>query len=258
MKKLDVILRTCSTQSISRLNRICGDDRELMLVKCITSLINSINSANFSINLTVLDDHSSSSFLTLLESILSKCNKTYSLVSLEERGQNSSAYYQFLEAAQGEDLVYTVEDDYLHEPNAISNMLTAYNYLSKRFGKVVLSPYDDPLRYNGFNEEQTLLLHDGARYWRQTSKTTYTLFASSSLFRDNFQVFKTLALNYPRVLEDDTINNLYKTFLKDTGFYWVFNPIPSIAYHLSAATPLTINTGHLTWQDLWNLIKERT
>lgn len=255
MKKLDIILRTCSDSKLetsSQFQRICGTNRIEMLLKCIPSLINAVNNCNFNIELHILDDHSTDEFLHQLKIMLQRCNKKSTLIHLDQSGFNNSAYQQFLLAAQCEDLVYCVEDDYLHEPAALANLLSAYNYLHTRFSNVALFPYDDPLRYAEKSEEQTILLFDGNRYWRQVTKTTNTIFSSASLFREHFQTFKNLALNYPQVMEDHTINCLYKNFETNNGFYWAFNPIPSIAYHMSAAYPKAIKTGQISWQDLWH------
>lgn len=261
MRRLDIILRTCSNSIIEtslknerNYQRISGADRKILLYNCLISLIQTINNSNFNIYLTILDDNSSKDFLTKINILLEKCNKPYSIQNLKTRGFNNSAYQQFLAASQCKDLVYMVEDDYLHEVNAINNLLNAYFHLENRFkDKIVLSPFDCPFRYEEGKEELTTLLHDGTRYWRTTSYTTCTIFSKASLFKDNFEVFKDLALNYPKINEADTINKLYKKNLaqKDAK-YKLFSPIPSIAYHLAYQNPAEINTEHLSWKHIWN------
>lgn len=255
MKKLDIILRTCNNSKLQQTEytRFCGVDREEMIFRCLLSLINTINNTDFDIKLTVLDDDSDDKFVSKLQRTLINCIKDHELIRLEKTGFNNSAYEQFLLASQCEDLVYTVEDDYLHEENALTNLLNAYAYLSSRNNSpVVLHPFDCPFRYEPLKEEPTYLFHDGTRYWRQVTHTTNTIFTESKVFKEHFFVFKTLALQYPKVLEEDTINKLYTNFKTNTGKVPAFNPIPSVAYHLSYAEPPEIKTTHLSWKDLWS------
>jgi hypothetical protein len=201
-----------------------------------------------------LDDNSSKDFLKKIDILLKKCNKPSSIKKLNKTGFNNSAYEQFLVASQCEDLVYTVEDDYLHESNAINNLLNAYFHLENRFkDKIVLFPFDCPFRYEEGKEELTTLFYDGVRYWRTTSYTTNTIFSNSSFFKKNFEVFKDLALNYPSVNESNTINTLYKKNISEKNKkYKLFSPIPSIAYHLAYQSPAEIKTEHLSWKHLWH------
>ena len=260
MRKLDIILRTCLNSSLEEnlkkqnYERICGSNREEMILKCLLSLIRSINNSNFNIHFTILDDNSSKDFLKKVNKLLKNLNKPFTLKKLKKTGFNNSAYEQFLLASQCQDLVYTVEDDYLHESNAFNNLLNAYFHLENRFkDKIVLFPFDCPFCYDEGGEELTTLFYDGMRYWRTALGTTYTIFSKASFFRDNFEILKNLALNYPKVLESDTINTLYKKNLSEKNKkYNLFSPIPSIAYHISYQPPSEIKTEHLSWKHLWN------
>lgn len=260
MIDLHVILRTCQRSKLNEnlrtsdipLARICGDDRELMILKCVSSLVNSINAANASVKLTVLDDHSDKKFLNKLKKIITKCINA-SIVSLDKKGFNNSAYQQFKLASETQGLVYTVEDDYIHEENAINDMIHAFIYFSQRFqDNVMIFPFDCPFRYEQGFEEPTVLFHDGNRYWRHVTKTTYTFLTHGETVKKHFKMFEKLALKYPSVLEDDTINTLYKKVIpSEQEDIIVFNPIPSLAYHLSYAEPVKIQSKQLTWKTLW-------
>lgn len=219
-----------------------------MVLKCVKSLVTSINHCDFPIRLTVLDDDSDPSFLIQLKEVIGVAD----LINLDQSGFNHSWLRQLQTAAGSEDLVYVVEDDYLHEPNAITNMLNAYHYLNQRFGEqVVISPYDCPFRYESPKEYTTLLLYDGTRYWRHTRHTAGTIFSHSNLFRENWWAFEKLAREYPNITEDQSINLLYRTIERSDAPAIAFSPIPSVAYHLSYSEPPLIKTEHLGWRDLW-------
>ena len=267
--KLHIILRTCEREVVKqrddgipakKLTRVCGNhDREGMVLRCVTSLVTTINACQRigDIEFTILDDNSVESFIDKLQLILDKCNKKTEIVRLTTFGYKESAVEQFLRASESDaELVYTVEDDYLHEERALDNMLIAYEYLTQKYpNAIVLYPYDCAGRYDIDREYQTILLYDGTRYWRQIRHTANTLFTKQSFFRDNFEMFKEYSLNFPNFSEDDYINKLYENYETGEGRIKAFSPIPSTAYHLSWNEPAEIKTGHLSWRDLWNRIE---
>jgi hypothetical protein len=226
-----------------------------MVIKCLKSLVISINRCPAKVKLIILDDGSDQDFLDEVRSICDA--EIISLVVTSSVASfNHSAYEQFRMAAETDGLVYSVEDDYLHDEDAIENMLAAYNHLSQRFSqdKVVIFPFDCPFRYETGREEPTVLLHDGSRYWRQVAHTTNTFLTHGKYLKENFPVYAKLALEYPAVNEAQTINRLYKSFSNMGGTLTVFNPIPSLAYHLSYAEPVAIKTDNLNWKLLWDSV----
>jgi len=262
---LTVILRTCLRSKLDagvdpQFVRICGKDRRSMVLKCLKSLVIAINRCEANVKLFILDDDSDSDFIEDMGKELSYCRGETLLVPLTApnglKSFNHSAYEQFRMASEVDGLVYSVEDDYLHDADALDTMLTAYDYLSKRFSqdKIVIFPFDCPFRYEAGREEPTVLLHDGKRYWRQVGHTTNTFLTNGKYLKEHFDVYSKLALEYPNVNEAHTINRLYKGFNNMGGSLTVFNPIPSLAYHLSYVEPVAIKTDNLSWKSLWDSI----
>lgn len=252
---LDIVLRTCSNSQLTRtdIQRVCGDDRNKLIRKCFFSLVQSIKHSKHDITLNILDDHSDAAFIEFLNS--STIGITTNIIHLEDTGANASALAQFKQARACAGLVYIVEDDYLHEPDAIDYLVGAYIHFTSRFQtQVVVYPYDCSLRYVEGTETQTLLLHDGIRYWRSVDKTANTMFTHYSVIDEHWDAFENLAKNYPTVMEDDTINLLYQGQNNPDAPIRAFNPIPSIAYHVGYSTPTAIQTTHTSWQHLWNVI----
>jgi glycosyltransferase involved in cell wall biosynthesis len=258
---LTVILRTCLRSKLDagvdkQFVRICGEDRRAMVLKCLKSLQIAINRCPAKVKVIVLDDNSDEDFvneirLTLHDSEIVNLETPDGVASF-----NHSAYEQFRMASEVDGLVYSVEDDYLHDEDAIETMLMAYSHLSNRFpqDKVVVFPFDCPFRYETGREEPTVLLHDGSRYWRQVNHTTNTFLTKGKFIKEHFSVYAKLALEYPSVNESNTINKLYRSFFNMGGQLTVFNPIPSVAYHLSYAEPVAIKTDSLSWKSLWDSI----
>lgn len=267
--KLEIILRTCLRSKLDAgvdpaFVRICGPDRREMVLKCLKSLVISANQAQITnphhqIKLTVLDDNSDADFLDDVRSCLGRGIFPWRIEEVivpdGVASFNQSAFEQFKRASESEELVYSVEDDYLHTPEAISAMLTAYTHFTSRFPSdtPMIFPFDCPFRYEQGREEPTILFHDGVRYWRQVGHTTNTFLTHAQTIRKHFHTFAKLALEYPAVNEQHTINQLYKKFLSPSGSITVYNPIPSVAYHLSYAAPVEIKT-ELNWRDLWDAL----
>jgi predicted O-methyltransferase YrrM len=251
-----VILRTCSNSLLSNDNkeRICGNDRENMIMRCVFSLIEAINFCNFKIKLTILDDHSEKTFIHKLNLLLSKCKHLTEVIHLSERGFNHSAYMQFKIASESETLVYMVEDDYLHSRESLVQMYTAYHNFKSldSVSEVIINPHDDPYRYVPDRIEPCKIFLGGGRYWRTVRQTTYTLFTHSNFIKQNFHVFETLAKGYPHLQEDQTINKLYNNLVFHGGAATVFSPIPSLAVHLSYFPDIQRTDDMLNWQTRWN------
>lgn len=255
---LDIILRTHSDTSIVKSPRIVSDPLPELKLKCIKSLVKAANFAsavNISARVIVFDDHSSEEFLTALSAILSDCINPVEIINLQERGFNNSAHKQFLKATESEYLVYLVEDDYFHAENAIVEMWNAYHFFKQRqpFSEVSIFPYDCPDRYDQAREAMspTMLFKGGERYWRTVTQTTNTMFISAESIRKYFKVFETLALEYPKVNESNTINLLYNNGVTHGGPITVYSPIPSLAYHMSYETPVVLTNSMRDWKEEW-------
>lgn len=253
--KLTVILRTCLRSelenSVKDNVRICGENRRTMILKCLQSLVNSINRSTAEVKLIILDDNSDADFLNEIH-VISDAEIIRLTPPTDIPSFNFSAYEQFRLASEVNGLVYSIEDDYLHTDDAIESMINAYTYLSGRFynDNIMIYPYDCPFRYKEHSEELTVLLHDNTRYWRQVTATANTFLTNGNLILKHFTVFSKLALEYPAVTEESTINKLYKRFNSNDGDITVFSPIPSIAYHLSYSAPVEIKAP-LNWKQLW-------
>lgn len=253
--QIHVILRTCSNSLLtpSEGQRVCGPNRELMLRKCFYSLVRTIETSGLNVHLTILDDHSDSTYLDFIKTTSKGLQCEF--LHLEQRGPQYSALKQFETAKTSPGLVYVVEDDYLHELNALTFMVGAYTYFLKRYNKpTVIYPYDCSLRYAHDKEATTVLYHDGVRYWREVDKTAFTMFTHSSTIQSHWSTFQNASSSYPQILEDETINLLYYSPNQPHAPVRAFNPIPSVAYHLGYSEIPSINTDHTHWKQLWNQI----
>lgn len=256
---LNIILRSHSRGSIVNSNRIVSDDLTTLKFKCVASLFNSTIAARtlgLDVQLTMLDDHSSEDFLARVQAYSDKIGLGVELIQLEESGYNNSAYQQYVKAREAKYLVYIVEDDYFHAPEAILELWNSYHYFREfvPFGELGIFPYDCPDRYDINREyiQPTKLFYGNGRYWRTITQTTITAMYSADSIRRHFPIFEKLALEYPKVNESNTINLLYNNLVQYAGPITMFSPIPSLAIHMSYEKPITLTSSMNDWNSAWN------
>lgn len=258
---LDVVLRTCDHTAVhpERGARFIDVDKLTLIKKCFVSLINSIEVAKelSDIKLWILDDNSS---LELLDYINNKCELTninFELISLEESGFNYSATKQFEYCRdKGRKWVYSVEDDYLHFPLAIKNMIL----MGERFKQitnllVAIKPDDDPFSYSENyppSKKPCRVFLGNDRHWRTAINTHNTLFTDVKVFEKYWELFASLSKFYKhlRIDEDATINRLWTDGVMTEGPIPLFSPIPSLALHISQGN----EPRFLDYKSLWDSI----
>jgi glycosyltransferase involved in cell wall biosynthesis len=237
---LDIIVRTCDRTNVHNdwRKRYCGFDKNVLLIGCIRSLIRSVlKTQGIDVSVTVLDDHSSTETVEHLQRLLCHLPQA-KFIPLEEFGYNYSAHQQWLMCRDSKaDLVYSVEDDYLHVDTAIQEMVDSFEFFRQRIKNddIVLYPFDKPTEYNP-PTRRDFIVHGSARHWRTGVYTTNTIMTKPKIFRVHWSKFETLALKYngdylnPRVEHFDEANTIQPIW--EQGHAIRFNPIPSLALHM--------------------------
>jgi len=238
LRNLLIILRTCS-----QVNQLHGSNRYLNVPKaelirtCMSSLVYSINQVEgHNIQLAVLDDHSSPEVVADITAILDQCKFTTEFIPVEDgtgNGHTMGRVYELVET-YATDLWYHVEDDYLHEPEAIQSMLDSIEVFEKSTNKMVaFNPHDDVWRYR-HEIYPSVLLHGTDRHYRTVKHTTFTCLASREIYdkyRTHFQDVVTLTKNKTDWVENKSINLVWEK--EDVS---LFSPIPGLAFHIMDAS----------------------
>lgn len=236
--KLDIIVRTHSRGNIHTPDkwgeRYASASKAEVLLRCVNSLIVSINQAEADIRVWVVDDNSDDDSLKILRAILEKCRYPTQLTSLppEKRGVQGSALAFFGAGREhGREVVYFVEDDYLHAPSAIAEMIAEYQQFKKNAGgrEVALYPCDYTDRYLPDGIELSYIVYGAKRHWRTIVHSTGTCMLSHKLLLEQWHHFEKLAKNFPldpAITEENTINTLWREHAI------LFSPIPSLALHM--------------------------
>ena len=141
------------------------------------------------------------------------------------------------------DLIYFVEDDYIHEKNALEEMICSYQKFSSQIeDDIILCPSDYPYLYNKF--ENTRILMGYKKHWRQTDESLCTYLLSKNTLKKYWNYYEEMFLNnydpYEKPLHD-----LYKKA-------YCFSPMPSIAVHLTNINSIYGLSPQIDWEKLWN------
>lgn len=255
--RLEIVLRTCDRANVHNdwRKRYCDFPKSQLVQGCVLSLIKACTGIP-GIQITVLDDHSTSETQNFIQTSLRESGITYEFTELEEHGYNYSALKQFERCRDSEySLVYSVEDDYLHCTTAIQEMLDSYEIFTQRISgkEIVLYPFDNPEEYNP-PKDPSFVVHGSNRHWRTGVFSTQVMLATPKLFRDHWPLFETLATKYngdylnPRVEHYEESNTIWRIW--QNGHAIRFNPISSLALHMQFHEQLD---PFIDWKHWWHL-----
>ena len=249
---LNICLRTCINKNRAgqSYNELTGVAVEEHLLKCIQSLFISINEAiknNKKIKLVVFDDRSDSSSLEKINNLLNDLECEYEILTTKNTGQGNSLYEHFSFSRDKNSLFYFCEDDYLHIPNAIHEMISFYRDIYEETSThLLIHPQEHELIYSQINYP-SYILEGKKRRWRTISHATHTFFTHSSIVDKYWSYFddtKYVGNKKKRHLgsEKKTTNKLFNHI---PGF----SPIPAVAVHLQSKESLP---PFFDWKKVWD------
>jgi len=246
--KYSVILRTHSGANVHMGTRFVSASKTELIYRCLNSLVKALNFSDADIEFVVIDDHSSPECLAGIERLLSVCKHPTKLIPLENTGNGASLLCSYEYGRDhGRDVIYFVEDDYLHYPSAIIEMFETYHDFKKNLGgkEVAIHPADDPKDYLPHAIPLSRIVLGRKRHWRTNFWTTGTLLIHSSMLVAHWDKFMAFThYGTPGVSEDTTINKIWKE-----GHVTLFTPIPSVAIHMQFSEDIPAFTD---WKILWD------
>ena len=231
-------------------------------IRSIKSLINSINYCqskylDLKIKTIILDDSSKIENLDKIKEIIKDVNgeiisldtKKFEAKIKKQKTQqtfsNLASLYQCFEIGKeiGEDLIFFIEDDYLHFETMLEEMIATYERVSSQVGKdIFMCPADYPFLY--MNNEKTNILLGNKRHWRTISKTLCTFLTSKKLLNDYWE-------NFIKTCEDrhdpfeKYINEIYKN-------EFCISPLTSLSVHLTNVNSSYGLSPFINYKDLWD------
>jgi len=236
---LTVMARTCLRgKRRQRRLGLVDDPLETVVGACLGSLVASVNHAAKTagvedIRVEVDDDHSDDDARAMVASILSGLAVPWTLRTTDVSLAGPVMHAQFKRAAGSDRMVYFVEDDYLHAPEAIAAMAGFYRQVhAATGGPLVLHPQEQRVLYTRHYPSYLVLGAD--RRWRTTRHMSHTLFTHGTVLRDHWTYFEnTRFVGHPRKrmahrgAERRTTNRLLDVL---PGFC----PVPAVAAHFQA------------------------
>lgn len=270
VKNLLIIFRSFTKEnkqlSVGK-KRIFEFEKKEYTKRCLNSICKSIKNAkselpNINFLLKVIDDNSDKETLEELIQILNKYNIKSSIENLDigqfKDKQNfnnndrmiahNAHLYKSKEMAKSldYDLIYFVEDDYLHLENAISEMLYAFEKFSTIYKQdVILCPADYPYLYQQNLKSNILIGKE--KYWRTVDQTLCTYLISKDLLVRYWEKYIEMVTNNYDPYEKP-LHHIYSERI-------CLSPIPSLSIHLTNLNTVYGLSPLIDWKEIWNKSK---
>ena len=269
VKALDIIIRSCADVNMLTQNKTRLFEKEKIeyTSRTIRSILNSVKDNSqlekIKINFKVIDHNSSPTNLEKINSIFQTFKTDYELINLDilsfeneiekinERGEKVSSKQMsnmaninksLLEAKKSEDLIYFVEDDYLHKKEAISEMIFTYERLSSQLNKeIILLPADYPYLYAKADLTQNFL---GKNYhWRKVNESLCTFLTSKKIVEKYWEKYLSMCKKEHAPFEKP----LHEIYNKEL----CISPIPSLAVHFTNINSIFGLSPNVDWEKIW-------
>ncbi len=264
IKSLLIVFRTNTSVEIWDQNkkRLFEYPKIEYATRSLNSLIKSIKFLRqklpeINIKLIILDDHSNNENLEKIKKI-SKQEKSSDIISLDhdkyksvilkqkspETFSNLASLLNSFELGKeiGEDLVFFVEDDYLHFETMLEEMISSYQRISSQLGKdIFMCPSDYPYLYMG--NEKTNVLIGSKRHWRTIDKTLCTFLTSKTLINKYWDNFKKNCENRHDPFEK-YLNEIYQKEI-------CISPLKSLSLHLTNINSSYGLSPFIDYKELW-------
>jgi hypothetical protein len=233
------------------------------VLRSLNSLIKSINyleekNGNIEIKVKIIDDNSQEQNLIKIKEIIKKSNVNIEIINhkneehkniikkqtTNETFANLSSLLKCYEIGknEGKDLVFFVEDDYLHFESALDEIISSYERISSQTNnELFVCPADYPYLY--MDNKKTNLLIGSKRHWRTVSKTLCTFLVSHKLIEKYWENFYNNCLDRHDPFEK-YLNKIYEKEL-------CVSPIKSLSIHMTNVNSSYGLSPFINYKSLW-------
>jgi len=218
--------------------------------KSINSLIKSIDYcqskySNIHIKTIIVDDNSNEENLSDIIPInYPKYENKIKKQKNKETFANLASLLQCFEIGkeQGEDLIYFIEDDYLHFEPMLEEMIASYERIASQLNRdIFMCPADYPYLY--MNNEKTNILIGNKRHWRTINKTLCTFLTTKNLLNKYWDNFYQTCLDRHDPFEK-YLNEIYKNEI-------CISPLKSLSLHLTNINSSYGLSPFIDYKKLW-------
>ena len=233
-------------------------------LKALNSLIKSIDFSrkkypNIKFKVIVVDDNSKEGNLNKLKKLIDQSSLDISITPLnhdkykdtikqqknDQTFSNLASLLQSFELAKeySEDLVFFVEDDYLHFEPMMEEMIASYERIASQVNRdIFMCPADYPYLY--MNNEKTNILIGNKRHWRTVNQTLCTFMTTKSLLNKYWENFYNTCLDRHEPFEK-YLNDIYKK-------EFCISPIKSLSLHLTNVNSSYGLSPFIDYKKLWD------
>ena len=270
VKSLHIIFRSCASVKMltQSKDRIFNKDKYEYSIRALNSLVKSLNYSKktfstIGIKLTIVDHNSEEHVIQKYKKILNNQFFEHEILKLEfekykssienineenktvteNQKSNMANIKQSLNLAkESNDLIYFVEDDYLHNENSIEEMIFTYEKISTLFNdEIFLCPIDYPYLY--IEPNKTNILIGNLNHWRRIDQTLCTFLTSSQMVNKHFNKLISMCEKEHYPFEKP----LHEIYRKE----YCFSPIPSLAVHFTNINSVYGISPNINLEKLW-------
>ena len=271
IKSLDIIIKTCTSVNLVTQNkkRIFEKDKSEYTFRTINSLIKSLKFGkdflkNINIKIYIIDHNSKKEDLEKIKDVIKSIdikfemidldlekfkqiktlNKNNSIIENNMRATMASILSSFnIAKDKSDDLVYFVEDDYIHKKESIIEMVSAYEKIASELNcELFLCPVDYPYLYKKLDNSNILI---GNNYhWRTINESLLTFLTSKNLIEKYWNELVSMAEKEHAPFETP----LHKIYEKEL----CLSPIPSLAMHCTNVNSIFGLSPNINWKKLWD------
>ena len=233
-------------------------------LRALNSLIKSVNFSktkypSIKFKTIIVDDKSKEENLNKIKKLIDGSGLDISITSLnhnkykntikqqknDQTFSNLASLLQSFELGKkhGEDLVFFVEDDYLHFEPMMEEMIASYERIASQVSKdIFMCPADYPYLY--MNNEKTNILIGNKRHWRTVNQTLCTFMTTKVLLDKYWDNFYNTCLDR---------NNPFEKYLNEIYIKeFCISPLKSLSLHLTNINSSYGLSPFINYKKLWD------
>ena len=175
--------------------------------------------------------------------LIDKTNQRGETVTSNQMSNMANIHQSLLEAKKSEDLIYFVEDDYLHKRNSIKEMIFTYERISSQINsEIIICPADYPYLYA--KTEATLNFLGHKSHWRKVGETLCTFLTSKQIIEKYWDKYVSMCQREHAPFEKP-MHEIYEKEL-------CISPIPSLAVHFTNINSIFGLSPNMDWKKIWD------
>ena len=148
-----------------------------------------------------------------------------------------------LESKNCKDLIYFVEDDYLHRKKSLKEMIFTYERITSQLNKeIIICPADYPYLYAKSEITQNFLGHK--YHWQKVNETLCTFLTSKNIIEKYWDKYIAMCKKEHAPFEKP-LHDIYKKEL-------CISPIPSLALHFTNINSIFGLSPNVDWKEIWD------